>query len=250
MKIKFDKNTLKYIDMVFDESKKHYDLNNIKTKKQLGKAFWNIILDKNDPRKVSKKPNKKRSFFANKIFRPLSEILKSLEVIENISVYIRSFPYKRQGISKESFLRYHIENYLNELYILKLRLERYLKILSRAYKRTKRNDAINKAVESLSSFVQKSFEGYKTTRGYHVHQHRYTDNDLDRLTTLFLFSRSKEKWGNTVRLLFKLTYRDIRRKWLKKIESDIKGIQKLLEIYFEALIPVISENGKIIYPFH
>lgn len=246
----YGKNTRKYLDLVLRVENSFSDLDDTKTKKEFGEAVRNIIFDIDGRRTISKKPGKKELFHAKRIFRPLSEVLNSFESIQNISVYIRSFPYKRQGISEVNYLRYHIENYLNELYILKLRLERYLKTLSRAYKRTKWKDQINKIVEKLNSYVQQAFEVSINARGYHIHEYRYTDDDLDRLSTLNLYSNaSDEKLANIAKSLFGSAYRDIRKKWVKKIESDMKGIHDLLELYFKGLTPIISENGKIIYPF-
>jgi hypothetical protein len=75
------------------------------------------------------------------------------------------------------------------------------------------------------------------------------DGDLSRLQTLSLFSNTKDMLGSITKLFFEIDYKDIRKKWRKKIEVGIKNIHELLDVYFVNLTNIISINDKIIYPF-
>ncbi len=114
----YGKLTSEYFDLVMNEMKPILRLEDERDRREMGAAIMNVILQTAGPKEISKKPLRKENFMVNKIFRPMGEIITTIEAIENISVYIRYFPYKKQGISPLSYLHYHIENYLNELYIL------------------------------------------------------------------------------------------------------------------------------------
>ena len=63
-------------------------------RREMGKALMNEIYKTGGPTKLSKKPSRKADFMADKIFRPMSEIITTMDVLENISTYIRYFPHK------------------------------------------------------------------------------------------------------------------------------------------------------------
>ena len=89
------------------------------------------ILGINVSTPVNRKLSPNEYFIANKLFRPLKEIADTIEAIENIPIFAMTFPYKRQGISRAIYLKYHVENYLNELYLLKNRLISYLNLIDK-----------------------------------------------------------------------------------------------------------------------
>jgi len=122
-------------------------------------------------------------------------------------------------------------------------------MLYRAYKKSNRKTKIDDIVSIVRSYVREVFAGYISIRGDHVHQSRYMDGDLSRLQTLSLFSNTKDMLGSITKLFFEIDYKDIRKKWRKKIEVGIKNIHELLDVYFVNLTNIISINDKIIYPF-
>ncbi len=217
--------------------------------KEIGQAILNTIFDLDGPKEVQKNPEDKAIFVANKIFRPLSEILTNIEALENISVYAASFPYRRQGISRLDYLKYHIENYLNELYILKNRLISYLTIIERAYKKCDRASEISKELKPVYQIVSGTLDGYINIRGSHVHDKRYSDTDFDRLTNLSLLSMSQDKeFSNIFQGMFVEEYRKTRKKWVGKMKRDLEAIEQLLEIFFSPIVNSLVINGKLIYP--
>ena len=92
----------------------------------------------------ARKYSPRELFASHTLYTPLSEIMKSFHSLENIKIYIGSFPYKNNKIKKDDYLRYHLENYLNELYILKNRLIAYIDTLIKAYNKSQIKDNVNK----------------------------------------------------------------------------------------------------------
>lgn len=239
--------TSAYFELVMNEMRSTMPLNDGRERHELGEAIMNVVLGSGST-VISKKPTRKGTFVANKIFRPMGEILNALWAIENIAIYIRVFPYKRQGISPLSYLQYHIENYLNEIYILKTRLISYLNTLGKAYSKTKQGRVTAKKLTPLYSAVATAFKTYTEVRGSHVHVSRFKDEDIDRLSTLHLLSISGDDFGHLMNDMFLSSYRTSRKKWAEKIEKDSTAMHKLLDFYFEELTKMLFQDGHLIIP--
>ncbi len=211
-------------------------------------AMMNTIFGHEGPRSTDHTNSPYELFIASKLFKPMSEILNTIEAIENIAVYARSFPYKRQGVSRVAYLKYHVENYLHELYLLKNRLISYLKLVERAYKKSEISEHVHNSILPLYKIINNALKGYIDVRGTHVHQNRYTDNDFDRLSSLELLSRGQDQFGVVMNNLLDSAYTETRKKWNKTIKTDISALVSLLEHYFETLLRAITINGELIFP--
>jgi len=213
----------------------------------LGQAIMNVITQ-SGPTVISKKSSRRDKFIANKIFRPMSEIFTTIWSIENIAVYVRTFPHRAQGISRLSYLRYHVENYLNEIYILQCRLISYLNTLEKAYLKSEQGPKISEIHKPLCTFINDSLKSYNGVRGSHVHVARFSDEEIDRLSTLELMSMGNDDFGNLMKSIFLRSYSATRKKWADKILKDSMEINKILEVYFEILSKLLFKGERLIVP--
>lgn len=217
-------------------------------------AFNNVIFNKEGPREIKINHSQKALFIANKLFRPMSEIFSTMEIIENIPIYMNSFPYTKSKISKLSYIKYHLESFMNEVYILEERLHAYLNLIEKAYRKETNANQIKKVLKQTSKYLLDSLKNIHSLRCAHVHKLRYSDNDLDQLTTLQLLSLYKDKVGEEDlpfyyhSKYFDAQYKTIRKEKVKTIKEVIGKLWDILEICFEAMLSVISEDGEIIYP--
>jgi hypothetical protein len=213
-------------------------------------AIMNSILGLQGPKSINRNPTSYEYFISNKLFRPLSEIIQTVQSIENIAVYIKSFPYKRQKISRVAYLKYHVENYLNEIYVLKNRLISYLQLIDKSYKKSTAGSEVSKKTLPLYTLTSEALKNYTDIRGAHVHKYRYSDDDFDRLSSLELLTmvEREDKFGIIMVNLSNQAYSEIRTKWVKKINSDITEINRLLEIYFENILLAITKDEELIFP--
>lgn len=219
-----------------------------KPSKEFGEAILNKILDHEGPKSIQRNPSREEFFVVNKLLIPLIEIRDSFKAIENIPIYARSFPYKRQGIAQSDYLRYHIENYLNEFYLLKNRLLAYQITIERSYKRSANFDHVSKNIPTMKKVIRETFILHSETRHNHVHKLRYTDEGLERLSTLELLSRDKGEFGIQIRSISSTAYKETRSKWVAKMKDEIKAFRIVLEVYFSALNSAITRNGELIIP--
>ena len=106
-----------------------------KEKRSVENAYFSTIYDLDEPRVADIQHSPKANFVANVLFRPLSEIISTFDLIQTIPVYIRNFPFNRQGISKMQYIQYHIGNYIVEVGNLRNRLIGYVGKIKNAYKK-------------------------------------------------------------------------------------------------------------------
>jgi hypothetical protein len=241
------KYTSTYFELVLKEARATVSLEDDEDRFGLGQAIMNVITQ-SGPTVVSKKPSIRDKFIANKIFRPMSEILTSIWLIENIAIYVRTFPHKRQNVSHLSYLRYHVENYLNEIYILQTRLISYLNTLEKAYRKSEQGPKISEIIEPLCTFVCDSLKSYNQARSSHVYVARFSDKEIDRLSALDLLSIGDDDFANLMKNIFLSSYRAARKKWADKIQKDSIDINKLLDVYFEVLTKVLFRDEHLIIP--
>lgn len=68
-------------------------------KDEMGKNLWNHLFDTGDLAPISRNISRDERYF-NKIFFGYSEISSSMRTLEDIEVYINSFPYRNKKIIK------------------------------------------------------------------------------------------------------------------------------------------------------
>jgi hypothetical protein len=208
-------------------------------------VFWNVLFDRSGSRHLNRNLSPQEQAFS-KIWRGYVEIEESFEALGDIAMYIKHFPPKKVAVSKTRFLRLHVGNYLNEVYILKERLATYYKVVSRIYRNDPRLPAI-KQMNSLGKKLLSSFDNVIAIRGAHVHQTRYEDNDLNRLSMLELLLQDESP--SMAHVLYPTAIRETRKKWVETITRNNKEIARVLDIYFGALhLIIFDEQGKLISP--
>lgn len=246
----YDKHTKTYFEMILGVTQEIMKPMLDEKNEDSQNVMMNSILGLEGPKSLERSSSPHEYFVANKLFRPFSEIMQATESIRNIAIYARSFPYKRQGVSRATYLKYHVENYLNELYLLKNRLIAYLTLIDKSYRKSDIAEHVSKTIAPLYTVVSDTLKNYIDVRGAHVHKHRYSDDDFDRLSTLELLTLGgrEDEFGTIMTHLSDRAYGEIRKKWVLKISTDIKGINTLLEFYFEMLLRAISEDAILKLP--
>ena len=182
----------------------------------------------------------------------VSDIQTTIDTMTDIEFYIRQFPYSEQKIAKHRHLQFHVEAFLNELYILQERLLRFLKFIERQYKRDPRIDHIKAACKVLNDWVIDSMRKAIAMRGSHVHKWRWSrySDDIDRLGGIDLYTKMpSKKIQKAFKAYYESEYRKVREKWREWI-ADLTGqCQKLVDSYFDEVFKLIFDgNGRLLYP--
>lgn len=235
----------KFISAVMEETKPM--IAEIVNEEKALEVMSNVIFDEPGARHMGLVPSPKEKSL-RKILSGFSEIEASLQVLNDIPFYIRRFPSQNSNVSKTRFLNYHFGNYLNENYILRERLVTYQKVITRMYKNDHRLAEMGKQVKKIERLVS-GFDGIIDTRGKHVHQERYSDEDFERLGIYERMSKEDDPLASVLGKLYPLALCDYRKKWIKMISDNNDNIKEILNMYFEILYDVVfDKNGNWVDP--
>lgn len=197
---------------------------------------------------ISKKPiplglTKEETFYRD-VFWYFGEIKKSLETLEYIPIFINSFrkskAYGEAGITDTIYLRYHIEHYLQENYILLVRVRRFMGWLSHGFKKEGRNRE-SLFVSKLKDAFEDVMKNLRLVRKYHVHQARYDDNVLNMSTLFELAISSDDEDAKVGATLF---YKLAKKEWSERIKKNNQDLKKSLDMIFEGLVPIVFPSPR------
>lgn len=191
-----------------------------------------------------------RSRYYQWLMQHVSEILTSIDTMKDIEFYAGRFPYARAKIVKHRHLQFHVEAYLNELYILRERLTQFLKFLERQHRQDPRLPQIKAACKVLNDFVVEAMKKGISIRSSHVHQWRLSDTQLDRLNGISLFKRMRDrKVSKAFSAYYESEYRKIRKQWCTWMANGTAGANKLIDAYFNEMFKLVfNAKGRLIYP--
>jgi len=125
--------------------------------------------------------------FLRDFFNLFHECLHSCQTMDVISILTRQTLSQTPDEHLTTVITYWSESYLNEIYILKLRLGDFVTYTERKYKKDKDfAEPVVAICKQLREFADKQLAPFVTTRGEHVHSRRYRsiDPELARLGIL------------------------------------------------------------------
>lgn len=190
-------------------------------------------------------PKVAQAAFARELVLQAGEISACVENLRDIAIYVRNFPFARAGISKHRYLRYHVEGYIQEVFLLRERLRRILTFVGRRYRTDSRGASIAVVIRELNRRVTEAFSVVTTARGVHVHEHRLYDDDLYRLELVEVLGRADPRYARMAAEM----YRDVqveKRNWIAK--NNVVTFE-LADRCFRGLRAIVfTAGGRMRYP--
>lgn len=171
------------------------------------------------------------------VFHGFTEIGSALDALALTEELLRLAPPRSKRIDKDSYLKFLVGSYLQELYILEQRLTAYAKKISRLYC----NPSLPTAVRRI---VYEPLEGIIGTRGAHVHHRRFTDERLDMVSSLALFRRVGHQLGDDLEFEYKFAQLE----WSKRVKENNEATRKIVDHYCTLLKVVACKDGKVFLP--
>ncbi|MCK4385786.1 MAG: hypothetical protein KAW52_05925 [candidate division Zixibacteria bacterium] len=189
---------------------------------------------------MEKSANEEEKYLTD-LFIRFVEIDSSVESLKTIPVYLKRFPklksFSKAGITEGKYIIYHIENYLQETYILRERMKCFLKFLGKKFRKkgqTQISDSLNKCLE----IFEEALGNITKIRGRHVHSIRYSDEDL---YTLTIFDHVREK-NQDLEFGYQLLLLSTKSKWLKWIEEKNRLLFSVIDIIFKLVNKCVFEQ--------
>lgn len=237
----------KYSEIFIKRAKELMEEEDLANSPEYREVLANQLFGRSGPKRIDRKTTPADILFS-KLFDGFTEIHKSYNSLLDIEIYLSKFPYPKTRVSKTRYLAYHMENYLNEVYIFKERLSSYCTVIGRLYRNHPALKDVKTTMKTISEVVQNSLKGVVETRGTHVHRNRFTDEKLDRLTSLELVNYGPNKIP-LLKVLYDSAYRETRKGYGVTIKRNNEEIRKVLDACFEVIYRVVADKkGNIRYP--
>lgn len=171
------------------------------------------------------------------VFYGFTEIVSTIDALKLCQTLIRVAPPRSKAILPDEYFKFLVGAYFQEMYILGQRLDTYAKRMSRLYRKPQILPIVNEHILSPLS-------GINRTRGAHVHAQRYTDKDLDMLSTYSLLSRHDAEFADHLEDQYWLAQRE----WGEKVKNNNAAVKILADRYFDLLYPVVTKDGEFFLP--
>ena len=171
------------------------------------------------------------------IFHGFTEIGSALETLALTEELLHLAPPRSKRVDKDSYLKFLVGSYLQEMYILEQRLTAYAKKLSRLYRSPSLPDRVRPV-------IYEPLEGLIKTRGEHVHQRRFSDERLDYVSSLAFFRRLGHELGEDLEIEYELAQRE----WRKRVRENNRETRRIVNQYCALLEVVICKDGKVTMP--
>jgi len=182
----------------------------------------------------------------NEVFRRFAEISETIDNLDLCISFISARTPRRKDLKLDAYLNYHIAFYLQEIYILKERLKKYVTRVMRLRKKLGHvidRDAYKKVVDAvetaLSSIVQ--------VRGDHVHDRPFTDDEMRMLGAYSFLAVHRPDDPNWARYA-RAEYVGVKQTWVKRLTTNKTELKKLLDLVFFFLHQEVVEGGLLVPP--
>jgi hypothetical protein len=207
---------------------------------------WSSKLLKHGKQTSEMPENQVRQF--QQFFYGFTAIKDAIDNLDLCASFIAAPVPRRKGLNYDRYLRYHLTFYLQEVYILSERLERYATLMYRRRKRLNPGDNTDKRLASLIDRLRGSFGGIAATRGSHVHTTPFDDESLRLVGILSTLAVDLEQPQYAEEARF--SYREAKRYWNKKIEANKKAITKLLDQFCDEMYTeMMTSKGEFLSDF-
>ncbi|HHF2921130.1 hypothetical protein D8S93_24230 [Vibrio sp. VGrn 2] len=180
----------------------------------------------------------------NTIFMGSTEITETFEALQFSETLLSVASPRSKKVAKEKYIKYVINTYLQDVYILKERLNTYATKIKRMHERAGRRDLVSKHIDPLFPLIKSSFQGIVDVRGAHVHSARYTDEQVTEATSMALIAAYNEDYTNH----FEYSVMKLCNDWRIRISKNNIETEKLLKKYFSNIQSVIEVNGSVFVP--
>ena len=226
----------KYVSPLLDSKEEEFNV-----------AFANRILNLKGPTTIKTDPSPERKWLAQISIKAF-EIFTAYEFLLDTEIYIRKFPYPKTRIGKTRYVKSIFGNYLNNIYMVRVRMDVLLDILKKRYGKklpeSKRTQALLKIIDKLKKLISSHFDEIQTIRGAHVHLEEFYDTDLDRLLYIEIFIHNNPNFSHLpyIENYFETEFKRVRKAKIAEIKEFNKETAKILDIYFEYIYHIVFDN--------
>jgi len=185
--------------------------------------------------------------FVVELSRRFSEIQRSIQVLNDIVLYLKRFPPE---IPRSRYLNYHVRSYLQEMYILQERLNALLTKYERWNAPIARNDEMGNTLRDSRGLIRQAFDPIVAVRGDDVHRRQFSDPELERLEGWEgLVEGGVDAGKEWMQQAYENQIEAAREKWIAQIETRNAKTIRLMDAIFVVLFEItFGSDGQLIPP--
>lgn len=176
-------------------------------------------------------------------FWEFTEIDAAVRRLDQSLVYLSHYPsprhFRLHGLSEADWIRYHLEAYFQETYILSKRFSRFLRKIEKVTHAAGDSDGSG-WVKKLRSVSDSAFKSLVAVRSGHVHEYRFQDGQLRDLDTLVLLTKAGAL--RNLRGLRRIRFHQALMKWRKELRNNNRQIDKFCVVLFEETTKILIRN--------
>lgn len=220
------------------------------TKEKLGASLM-ASLEGISPEKPDPLPMTPDQRLTMKIFRQFTEIHSCLERLKDFETYISKFPFQKTRVSRHTYLQFIVEAHLNEIYILRERLVAFSKLIDRAYRKDVEAKKYASNATVMENYVVESLSGFARVRGAHIHAHRYSHDDIDRLGLIAILEQSTDKpFKTAISALKRTAVVESHERLTIQTRKWNRTAAKVVDEYCKAAMPLLFDKTRksILHP--
>ncbi len=229
----------KFSELFLDKLMKH--MNGIPDK-DIGKRIMNLLFVEGDePPRPTVDPII-RYLYDN--FYYYLEIIHCFERLYQVYGYLQKYPrfryYNFYRINELNWIRYHIEFFFQQNYIMHQRTVKWIRYLLNRAKHKPDKKATEVCLVELKNAVDKAFAEINKIRGRHVHEFTFEEKAFDRAeTATYLASVMKKEKGLVA--VKNITLIEITMEWRKKVQANILSMINSYDLILSMLVKIINE---------
>ncbi len=177
-----------------------------------------------------------------------TEVTDSFDAMRHVQTYLARFPFSSDVVPYSAYIRYHLEAFLNEAYILRCRMNIFTTFLAREFRQGPQASRIKSAVEHVQEETKRLFDPLSSVRGKHVHGARYNDPELQQLMVWEMFAPKLQGDASAELAECADTVRTSNFEFVKQIND---GLQDKLDQFFDFFSGLVfTATGDIRYPLN
>ncbi|HEV7426572.1 MAG TPA: hypothetical protein VGQ46_09405 [Thermoanaerobaculia bacterium] len=175
-----------------------------------------------------------------------SEVVDSHAAMRNVELYLSRFAFAEDGVRPSAYIRYHVESFLNEMYILRERMDAFAVKIGKEFRKDRYLTNGPQKIAYIRSEVKRLFDPAIRMRGGHVHEARHDDAELAQLVLWETLATIKPAEFHSQLTESAEAVRASNLEFVKSVNSGLAEKLDRFFTYFEGLI--FEKDGSLRYP--
>ena len=214
--------------------------------KDLGKSIMDLLAGEEEEARPKPTADARTKYLYQNFYYWM-EIVHSFERLYQAYCYLQKFPrlcyYNFYHVNELSWIRYHIEFFFQQNYIMNQRTVKWIGYLLDRAKHKPGKKATEVRLVRIRNGVNKGFADINRIRGQHVHGSTFEQRAFERAETAAHLATAMDKRGQKMALLAvkNLTLFEIARDWREKVHDNIESMFESYDLILGELVEIITE---------